>query len=106
MPLRIILKDPPIHLIVVGEIRDEDEKKYDEIFSNGCLMVKSRSGQNVIVPLWKESNITLIQEVTEKQLEEEKKAIEEANKGNRIMPPEYMFSGRRSPGRSGGGFQL
>lgn len=100
MPLLIVLKEPPINLIVEGEIKDEDEKKWDEIFNNGVLIVKNQTGQNMVVPLWKESNITFIQEVTQEQIEEQRKAAEEANKGNRIQTPGYGFPGgkKRTPG--------
>ena len=107
MPLLISLKEPPINMIVEGEIKDEDEKYWDEQFQNGCLMVKNRTGQNIVIPLWKESNVTFIQEVTEEQLEEQRKQMEEANqqgnKGSRIVKPDYVFptTRRRPQGRGG-----
>ena len=109
MPLLISLKEPPINMIVEGSIKNEDEKKWDEIFQNGCLMVKNKTGQNIIIPLWKESNVTFIQEVTEEQLEEQRRRAEEANqggKGSRIVEPDYVFPGRRSQRGGGGGITL
>jgi len=106
MPLLISLKEPPINMIVEGKIKDEDEKYWDEQFQNGCLMVKNRTSQNIVIPLWKESNVTFIQEVTEEQLEEQRKMMEKANDGRRIETPEYVFptTRRRPPG--GGGVML
>ena len=106
MPLLISLKEPPINMIVEGEIKDKDEKYWDEQFQNGCLMVKNRTGQNIIIPLWKESNVTFIQEVTEEQLEEQRKDAEERGKGNKIVTPEYSFPGKRTQRRGGGGIPL
>ena len=112
MPLLISLKEPPINMIVEGDIKDDAESvaKWDETFSNGCLMVKNRTGQNIVIPLWKESNVTFIQEVTEEQLEEQRKQMEEANqqggRDSKIVKPEYVFptTRRRPPG--GGGVTL
>lgn len=107
MPLLIVLKEPPMNLIVEGEIKDNDEAYWDGLFNNGVLMVKNKTGQNIIVPLWKESNVTFIQEVTNEQIEEQQKRAEEAadqaNKGNRITSPGYGFPGgkKRSPGGGG-----
>ena len=111
MPLRIFIKEPhPMPLIVEGEIKDEDEKYWDGIFNNGAIMVKDHAGQNIVIPVWKESNVAFIQEVSEEQLEEQRKQMEEANqqggKGSRIVKPDYFFPGRRLQGRGGGGFQL
>jgi len=106
MPLLISLKEPPINMIVEGDIKDEDEKKWDEIFSNGCLMVKNRTGQNIVIPMWKESNVTFIQEVTEEQLEEQKKVAEEAAKGNKVVMPDFAFPSKRSQRGGGGGVTL
>jgi len=106
MPLLISLKEPPINMIVEGQIKDEDEKKWDEIFQNGCLMVKNRTGQNIVIPLWKESNVTFIQGVTEEQLEEQKKMAEEAAKGNKVVMPDFAFSSKRSQRGGGGGIPL
>jgi len=110
MPLLISLKEPPINMIVEGSIKDKDEKYWDEQFQNGCLMVKNRTGQNIVIPLWKESNVTFIQEITEEQLEEQRKQMEEANqqggRDSKIVKPEYVFptTRRRPPG--GGGVTL
>ena len=109
MPLLIVLKEPSMTLIVEGEIKDKDEEYWDGVFSNGCLIVKSKTGQNIVVPLWKESNITFIKEVTEEQIEEQRKKTEEtekeaekANRGNRIAPPNYAFPASRNRGPGGG----
>lgn len=103
MPLLIVLKEPPLNLIVEGEIKDEDEKYWDGVFDNGCLLVKNRTGQNVIVPLWKESNVTFIQEVTEEQIKEQEKKAKEKGQESQIVTPQYAFPGRKQPG---GGIKL
>ncbi len=109
MPLLIVLKEPPVNLIVEGEIKDKDEAFWDGLFSNGVYIATNMTGENLVIPLWKESNVSFIQEVTKEQIEEQKKASEEASKeaskGNRITSPGYGFPGRRhSPG--GGGITL
>ena len=98
MPLLIVLKEPPLNLIVEGEIKDNDEEYWDKIFDNGCLLVKNRTGQNVVVPLWKESNVTFIQEVTEEQIEEQEKRAKEKGQESQILTPQYAFPGRKQPG--------
>lgn len=103
MPLIIVLKEPPINIIAAGEIKDDSEKEWDKLFNEGVLMVKNQSGHNIIIPLWKESNVTFIQEVTEEQLEEQRKLSEEMQKGNTIVKPDFAFpQGRTGRGRGGG----
>lgn len=105
MPLLITLKEPHLNLIVDGEIKDNDEEYWDKIFDNGCLLVKNRTGQNVVVPIWKESNIAIIQEVTKEQVEEQAKRAKERGQENTIVTPQYAFPGsKRPPG--GGGVKL
>ena len=110
MPLLIVLKEPPTTLIVEGEIKDKDDAFWDGLFNNGVYIAKNEDGQSIIIPLWKESNVTFIQEVTKEQIEEQRKkaekAAKDANKGNRIASPGYGFpSGKkRTPG--GGGLVL
>jgi hypothetical protein len=112
MPIFIALKEPRTNLIVAGEIKDNMEKEYDEIFSNGVIMMKDRQGMNVVVPIWKESNIAFMREVTEKEVKEneelQEKMQEEAEKkggGQKISMPGYSFV-RGNPNRGGGGRRL
>jgi len=109
MPIYIALKEPQINLIVAGEIKDESVKEYDEIFSNGVIMMKDRQGMNIVVPIWKESNIAFMREVTEKEIKDneklQKKMQEEAKRqgqGQKITMPKYEFP-RGNPNRGGGG---
>ena len=93
MPLLICLKEPRINLIVAGEIKEDSEKEWDAIFSNGVLMLKNTEGTAVLVPLWKESNIAFIQEVTEEELEKQRGEFEKQKDGSRISKPEFLFPG-------------
>lgn len=104
MPLLIVLKEPHLNLIVEGEIKDNDEEYWDKVFDNGCLLVKNRTGQNVVVPIWKESNITFIQEVTEEQIKEQEKRAKEKGQESQIVTPQYSFPGGKRP--PGGGIKL
>ena len=106
MPIYIALKEPKINLIVAGDISDKDEDFYDRLFNHGVIMQKDRDGNNMIIPIWTESNIAFMKAVseaevkkTEKEIEEKKKA---AGKGGRntIVGPEMTFPGRQ--GRGGG----
>lgn len=96
MPILICLKEPPINLIVEGEIKDESEKKWDQIFREGVLLVKSMGGKNVLVPLWKESNVAFMQEVTEEEIEKQKEEFEKHRQGTRIERPRFVIPGGRS----------
>lgn len=109
MPIFIALKDPRINLIVAGEIKDDKAttKEYDELFKDGVLMMTDRDGQNIVVPLWKESNVAFMREITEEEIKEneeiQKKMQEEAERkgggGNQIISnPRYAFSGKRGRG--------
>ena len=98
MPLLIFLKEPPMSLIVEGEIKDKDEEYWDKVFDNGVLIVKNQDGQNMVIPLWKESNITFIQEVTKEQIEEQEKKAAEAGQESRIASPGFAFPGRKPRG--------
>jgi len=93
MPLLICLKEPRINLIVAGEIKEDSEKEWDAIFSNGVLMLKSMEGTALLVPLWKESNIAFIQEVAEEELEKQREEFEKQKEGSRISKPEFLFPG-------------
>ena len=104
MPQLIVLKEPSLNLIVEGEIKDKDEEYWDKIFDNGVLLVKGRSGKNVVIPIWKESSIAFIQEVTKEQIEEQEKKAKERGEESQIVTPQYAFPGRRQPG--GGGIKL
>jgi len=103
MPLIIRLKEPPLNLIVEGEIKDEDEQRYDEIFHNQIFMVKSSKGKkNMVIPLLRECNIAIIQEVDQKDVDEmleeqEKKAkqMSQQRGGPLISSPQYIFPGGR-----------
>lgn len=103
MPILIVLKNPRMNLIASGEIKDEDEKKWDEIFHNQVLMVKNKSGQNTLIPLLQECNIAVMEEVTDKEIKEmeemakERKREMEAQggKGGSIVTPQYAFPGGR-----------
>jgi hypothetical protein len=63
---------------------------------------------NIVVPIWKESNIAFMREITEEEIKEneelQKKMQEEAEKkggGQTISRPEFVIPGRHN--RSGGG---
>ena len=96
MPILICLKEPPINLIVDGEIKDESEKEWDQIFREGVLLVKKTNGCNLLVPIWSESNIAFMQEVTEEDIEKAKEEFEKQRKGSVIESPQYLFPGRRT----------
>lgn len=95
MPILICLKEPTINLIVEGEIKDESEKEWDKIFREGVLLVKKKNGRNLLVPIWRESNIAFMQEVTEEDIEKGKEEFEKRQKGSVIERPSYSFPGGR-----------
>ena len=70
MPIIICLKEPQINLICAGDIKDEADKHYDELFPN--LMVKDQEGHNMIIPLSQDCNIAFIKEVTDEEIEKQK----------------------------------
>ena len=92
-----------MNLIAQGEIKDVDEKKWDEIFHNQILMVKNKSGHNTLIPLLQECNIAVMEEVTDEEIEEMKKEAEkrkremeiQGGKGGSITMPQYGFPGGR-----------
>jgi len=77
MPLLIALKNPRMNLVAKGELKDEDEKRWDEIFHNQVLIVKNQSGRNTLIPLLQECNIAVIEEVTDKEVKDMEKMAEE-----------------------------
>jgi hypothetical protein len=90
MPILIVLKSPRVNLIMEGKITSEDEKRYDEIFHNQMLMTKNQKGNYTIIPLLQECNIAVIEEVTQKEVDEQtaraKKMQEEAEKRGQAGP--------------------
>ena len=103
MPIYIVLKEPKINLIVAGEIGDKDEDFYDRLFNHGVIMQKDRDGMNMVIPIWTESNIAFMKEVSEAEVKKTEKEMEEKKKGgaSTIVRPEMTFPGRQ--GRGGGG---
>ena len=107
MPILIVLKNPRINLIAEGEIKDEDEKRWDEIFHNQVLMIKNQKGRNQLVPLLQDCNIAVMETVTDKEIEEQEKAMEkrkqqaeaQGGKGGLISQPGFVIPHRRD-GRS------
>lgn len=108
MPILIVLKSPRVNLIMQGKITSQDEKRYDEIFHNQMLMTKNQKGNYTIIPLLQECNIAVIEEVTQKDVDEQeaqaKKMKEEAEKQGRgggpgiLQPASFMGF----PGGKGG----
>lgn len=98
MAILIALKVPRLNLFAEGEIKDEDEAKWDQIFYNQVLMVKNSKGKNTLIPLAMDCNIAVMEEMTDEQLKE----IEEASKKRReeqtgpvITKPQFVFPGGR-----------
>ena len=102
MPILIVLKNPRMNLIASGEIKDDSEKEWDEIFHNQVLMVKNKSGRNTLIPLLQECNIAVMEDVTEEEIEEMKKEAERRKKemeaqgrggkgGGLISNPDFLF---------------
>lgn len=100
MPIYIVLKEPKINLIVAGEIGDKDEDFYDRLFNHGVIMQKDRDGMNMVIPIWTESNIAFMKEVSEEEVKKTEKEMEEKKKGGTgtIVRPEMTFPGRRNRG--------
>lgn len=99
MPILICLKNPSINLIVEGEIKDDSEKSWDEIFHNQVLMTKTLQGHNVLVPLLQECNIAFMQEVTQEEVDKQKEEAEKRKQGSTITKPQFIFpQGRRGRG--------
>ena len=108
MPIYIVLKEPKINLIVAGEIGDKDEDFYDRLFNHGVIMQKDRDGMNMVIPIWTESNIAFMKEVSEAEVKKTEKEMEEKKKGgaSTIVKPEMTFPGRQNRKRGGGGITL
>ena len=108
MPILIMLKGPRINIVVKGEIKDEDEQKWDRIFHDQMLMVNNKKGRNVVIPLAVDCNIALLEEVTDKDIKEQEKKAEERRKqmeaeggsgGSVLSPAQFAFpSGKRGRG--------
>ena len=108
MPILIVLKNPRMNFLAEGEIKDGSDKEWDEIFHNQVLMVKNQAGRNTLIPLLQECNIAVMEEITDKEIEEMKKMAEKRTKemeaqgrggGGMISKPEFMFPANRG-GRS------
>ena len=91
MPILICLKEPPINLIVEGDIKDDSEKEWDKMFHNQILMVKRQAGLNMVIPLLKECNIAFIQEVTQEEIDEQRKATKNKQQGSVISRPQFVI---------------
>lgn len=96
MPLVMCLKEPSINLILEGEIKDEASAEYDKLFPN--IMIKDQDGNNVVVALSVDCNIAFIKEVTQAEIDEQKKKMEERQKQaqdmrgpGRIQQPGFIF---------------
>lgn len=107
MPILIALKNPRMNLIAEGEIKDNSEKEWDEIFHNQVLMIKNQSGRNTLIPLLQDCNIAVMEEVTDKEIKEMEIATEKRRKevqaqgggGGLISRPQFGFpSGRGGKG--------
>jgi len=100
MPIIICLKEPPINLIVDGDIKEESEKQWDEIFHNQILMVKRQGGLNLVIPLLKECNIAFMQEVTQEEIDEQRESAKNKQEGSVITRPQFVIphGGRKGRG--------
>lgn len=91
MPILICLKEPRINLIVEGDIKDDSEKEWDEIFHNQILMVKRQGSLNMVIPLLKECNIAFMQEVTQEEIDEQREATKNREQGSVISKPQFVI---------------
>ena len=106
MPILIVLKSPRMNFLAKGEIKDGSDKEWDEIFHNQVLMVKNQAGRNTLIPLLQECNIAVMEEVTDKEIEEMQKIAKErkremeaqGGKGGVISAPQFAFPGGRGRG--------
>ena len=105
MPILIVLKAPRVNLIAEGEIKDEDEKKWDEIFHGQMLMIKNQKGKNSVIPLAMDCNIAVLEEVTQKDIKEQEAMAEKRRKeaeaqgrgsGQLLSPAQFGFPSGRS----------
>ncbi len=107
MPILIVLKNPRVNLFAEGEIKDDEQGHYDEIFHNQVLMVKNRKGRNQLIPLLQDCNIAVMETVTEEEIEEQEKELKKRKKqaesqggaGGLISKPGFAFPSGRG-GRS------
>lgn len=102
MPIIICIKEPLMHLLLAGDIKDTPQvsQEYDALFPN--LMVKNLTGQNVVIPLPRDCNIAFIKEATDKEIEkmkEEAKKRREAGQGGSIIQDPTMLFPRGSQRR-------
>lgn len=103
MPILIVLKNPRVNLFAEGEIKDDQQEHYDEIFHNQVLMVKNRKGRNQLIPLLQDCNIAVMETVTDKEIEEQEKEIEKRKKaaeekggrGGLVSQPEFIIPAGR-----------
>lgn len=96
MPIILYLKEPRIELYVKGKISDDPEsiKEWDEAFAGRVFVTRSYNDKKgLIIPLDKDCNIALGEEVTEKEIDERKakmKKLKEEQelreKGGKIAP--------------------
>lgn len=107
MPILIALKNPRMNLIAQGEIKDDSEKQWDEIFHNQILMTKNQAGHNMLIPLLQDCNIAVMEEVTDKEIKDmeelakkrKKEAESQGGTGGLISKPGFGFpSGRGGRG--------
>ena len=106
MPILIVLKSPRMNFLAEGEIKDGSDKEWDEIFHNQVLMVKNQAGRNTLIPLLQECNIAVMEEVTDKEIEEMNKMAEkrkkemeaQGGKDGLISAPQFAFLGGRGRG--------
>ena len=80
MPILIVLKNPRVNLFAEGEIKDDEQQHYDEIFHNQVLMVKNRKGRNQLIPLLQDCNIAVMETVTDEEIDEQEKELEKRRK--------------------------
>ena len=107
MPILIVLKNPRVNLFAEGEIKDDEQDHYDEIFHNQVLMVKNRKGRNQLIPLLQDCNIAVMETVTDEEIDEQEKELEkrkkqaesQGGKGGLVTQPGFVIPHRRD-GRS------
>ncbi|MBA7668059.1 hypothetical protein ES703_76163 [subsurface metagenome] len=100
MPILICLKEPRINIIVDGNIKDESEKQWDEIFHNQILMVKRQEGLNMVIPLLRECNVAFMQEVSQEEIDEQRESAKNKQQGSVITKPQFVIphGGRKGRG--------
>ena len=100
MPILICLKEPRINIIVDGNIKDESEKQWDEIFHNQILMVKRQEGLTMVIPLLRECNVAFMQEVSQEEIDEQRESAKNKQQGSVITKPQFVIphGGRKGRG--------